>query len=237
MKVDFSKRSEETEIMDDLLCSGEVLKQTLRELDVINKRLGGNKISLNGLKHFNLHTNKPTVIADLGCGSGDIMIQMIKWARKTGNQLKCIGIDANPNIIALAQRHCEQYDEISFKTLNIFSDEFKNLEFDIIHSSLFTHHFENADLIKLIKQMYSQSSLGFIINDLHRHFLAYHSIKFLTLLFSRSAMVRNDASVSVARAFSKSDLNSLFSSAGLKNYRVKWQWAFRWQIIHQKLNS
>ena len=36
---DFFNRSDEVEVMDDLECSGDVLEQTLRELEFINKWL------------------------------------------------------------------------------------------------------------------------------------------------------------------------------------------------------
>jgi hypothetical protein len=42
-------RSYEEELMDDLEASGEVITQTLKELETINKWLGGNYVTTNGL--------------------------------------------------------------------------------------------------------------------------------------------------------------------------------------------
>jgi hypothetical protein len=42
-------RSYEEELMDDLEASGEVIPQTLRELETTNKWLGGNYVTTNGL--------------------------------------------------------------------------------------------------------------------------------------------------------------------------------------------
>jgi len=192
----FKHRSEEIELMDDLDCEGEVVDQTLRELDVINRRLGGNLISIKGLQKLvqSIKTQQELVLVDIGCGGGDILIYMAKWAKKRELKLKLIGIDANPNIIDYAKKHCSAYPEISFLTLDIFSEEFKGLSFDIVHSSLFTHHFKSNELVNLFSMLSKQASVGMIINDLHRHWLAYYSIKFITSIFSRSAMVRNDAS-------------------------------------------
>ncbi|MDQ2657524.1 MAG: SAM-dependent methyltransferase, partial [Bacteroidota bacterium] len=66
---------------------------------------------------------------------------------------------------------------------------------------------------------------------IHRHWLAYYSIKWLTRMFSKSAMVRHDAPLSVHRAFRKSELEEILRRAGLVDYKIKWRWAFRWQVI------
>ncbi len=156
----FKYRSEETELMDDLDCDGEVVDQTLRELDIINRKLGGNFISIQGLKELaRLAKNKDEIrLIDIGCGGGDILIYMARWARKNQVNLKLIGIDANPNIIKYAENHCKDYPEISFLALDIFSAEFKALTFDIVHSSLFTHHFKNEDLIRLFANLSQQAT-------------------------------------------------------------------------------
>jgi hypothetical protein len=66
---------------------------------------------------------------------------------------------------------------------------------------------------------------------LHRHPVAYYSIKALTNLFSGSYLVKNDAPLSVLRAFRKKELQNLLLAAGIKNYSLRWKWAFRWQLI------
>jgi hypothetical protein len=86
-------------------------------------------------------------------------------------------------------------------------------------------------LVLLLKAMKEKARLGIVINDLHRHRLAYYSIKWLTTLFSRSSMVKNDAPLSVLRSFSKADWERILDGAGIERYRIRWFWAFRWQVI------
>ena len=159
------------------------------------------------------------------------MILMAKWLRKKGIKAQLIGVDANPNIIHYAERHCSDYPEISFKCLDIFSEEFRSLKMDIVHSSLFTHHFTQEQLIRFFAQLRQQARIGIIINDLHRHWLAYYSIKLITRLFSKSAMVRNDAAVSVARGFRRSELETVLREANIPNHQINWKWAFRWKVV------
>ena len=73
--------------------------------------------------------------------------------------------------------------------------------------------------------------IGIVINDIHRNWFSYYSIKLLTKLFSKSAMVKFDAPLSVLRAFKKNELKSILDQAGFSNYTLKWMWAFRWQVI------
>ncbi|MBA4057205.1 MAG: SAM-dependent methyltransferase, partial [Marivirga sp.] len=71
----------------------------------------------------------------------------------------------------------------------------------------------------------------FIINDIHRHSLAYYSIRLLTKVFSKSSMVKFDAPLSVRRAFTKKELLEILNEAGIKKYTIQWKWAFRWQVL------
>lgn len=218
--------------MDDLNCEGEVVAQTLRELEVINSRLGGNSISLNGINQLLMGKNgQEFKVADLGCGGGDIMKLLKEWGARQNKHLELVGIDANPFIIDYARKNLRGMQNISFKTQNVLSRDFAKLKFDIIHCSLFLHHFTEEELLHLLSSFRRQARIGVVINDLHRHWLAYYSIKFLTQFFSKSEMVKFDAPLSVQRAFKKNELVELIQKAGFSDYQIKWRWAFRWEVI------
>lgn len=233
MAVDFTHRSTNIEIMDDLTCRGEVVDQTLRELDFINHWLGGNVVTLNGLRSLwkTIPKNQKISIADLGCGSGEMLCLIAKRALKEGKQTDLVGMDANPNITSFAQAHSIGFKNIRIETTDIFSDEFRKRTFDIVLATLFLHHFTEDDLVGIFSSLKDQANRGIVINDLHRHPLAYYSIQLLTQLFSKSAMVKYDAPLSVLRGFKKHDLQLILSKAGIKSYQLKWKWAFRWQLI------
>ncbi len=232
MILDFSKRSAEIEIMDNLNCSGDVVNQTLKELDTINKLLGGNKVTLQGIESLvkkKLATRLHVV--DLGCGSGELLKIVAQKFRKSNPHSIFSGIDANPNIVQYAQKHVLHFPEVRISTADILDTEFKQKKFDIILATLFFHHFSSTQLIQIFKGFKQQTSLGVVINDLHRHWLAYYSIKILTRFFSRSSMVKYDAPLSVHRGFKRTELMDILHQAGIKNYTLKWKWAFRWQVV------
>jgi 2-polyprenyl-3-methyl-5-hydroxy-6-metoxy-1,4-benzoquinol methylase len=229
----FSHRSTDVEIMDDLYCSGEVVDQTLRELEFINRALGGNRVTLEGLAQLlkGNSSKEYIAIADLGCGGGDMLMRIADWGRRKKIKFKLTGIDANPNIIAYAKGNSQDYPTIQYTTLNIFSPEFQGKKFDIILATLFTHHFSDDELEEILKSLQGQAQIGVVVNDIHRHWLAYFSIRLLTRFFSKSAMVKFDAPLSVLRAFKRPELEGVLRRAGIENYSLRWSWAFRWRLI------
>jgi 2-polyprenyl-3-methyl-5-hydroxy-6-metoxy-1,4-benzoquinol methylase len=230
---DFSKRSDDVEIMDDLACAGEVVHQTLREIENINRLLGGNYVTVDGVKKVLRNAKEKRVlnVTDLGCGGGDLLKLIRKWALKHGVKLTYTGVDANPNIVAYAQTHTSGEPPIEFKTVDILSEEFRQQNFDIVIGTLFFHHFSSDQLASFFRQLKNQTSTGIVINDLHRHWFAYYAIKWLTQLFSRSSMVKYDAPLSVMRAFQKKELQEIMRRAGIEHYTLRWMWAFRWQVV------
>lgn len=232
---DFSTRSTEAELMDDLQATGQVVVQTLKELHTINRWLGGNKVSTSGLKKLldkkGSEANQPITIADLGCGGGDMLKLMALWGRKHSFKLSLVGIDANQAILDYAALNTCDFPEITYRRADILSPAFDESAFDIIHTSLFTHHFTSAELAGLMSRWKQQARLGIVNNDLHRHWFAFHSIDWLTRLFSRSAMVKNDARLSVLRSFRRSDWESILQKAEITRYSLTWRWAFRWELV------
>lgn len=232
MPITFTHRSAEEEIMDNLACDGEVVDQTLRELDFINHWLGGNAVTVNAVKKL-LATSlakKELTIADLGCGSGEMLRLLARMVERKNLQATFVGIDANPNIIRYARQQSIHFPQIQYSEDNILEDVFAQKKFDVVLATLFFHHFSTDELIRLLRQLAQQTSF-IVINDIHRHPFAYYSIKWLTRLFSKSAMVKFDAPLSVLRSFTKQEWLYILQQAGLTHYQIHWKWAFRWQLI------
>lgn len=162
------------------------------------------------------------------------MLVIARWARHHKIQLRLLGVDANPHIIEYARKNTAAYPEIEYLRSDIFSESFKAREFDIVSCTLFTHHFTDEQLVRLLASLNSQVRLGVVVNDLHRHPLAYYSIKAITRLISRSHMVKHDAPVSVLRAFSRKDWESILQRAGIRRFSLRWRWAFRWMLLLER---
>ncbi len=207
--------------------------QNMKELDTINTWLGGHAITLDGFKK--LVQNKSTIkVCEIGCGGGDNLLAIYTWCRKKNIEVKIIGIDNNKDCINIASNRL-QFASAKFITADYKTVQFENEKPDIIFSSLFCHHFTNEELVYMLGWMKRNSAIGFFINDLHRHFLAYYSIKILTGLFSKSYLVKNDAPLSVKRGFVKEEWKDLLDKSGTPGYIIEWKWAFRWLIICRHL--
>lgn len=231
--IDFSKRSGDAEIMDDLEYAGEMMDKTLAELEIINRWLGGNNVTIDGITKLTKGTSPTRAlhVADLGCGRGDMLILIDSWAKKRKLDVNLIGVDANQYVIDAARKRLNGFPHIQLQAVNILSQDFQTKKFDIVIGTLFYHHFTNEQLISFFSQLKKQTRVGFLINDIHRHSLAYYSIKLLTSLFSKSSMVKYDAPLSVLRAFSRKEISNILRAAGVDNFTIKWKWAFRWQVI------
>ncbi|HEY4651973.1 MAG TPA: methyltransferase domain-containing protein [Pontibacter sp.] len=225
-------RSNQPELMDDLTLSGQELEQNLRELEVINNWLGGHKVVLSALEKLTANYSGQTItIADIGYGGGDTLKTIANWAKRKTIAVQLTGIDANGFMVQYARQHCRNYSNIMIAQHNVFSSEFASQPYDVIVCSLFCHHFTDAQLVQLFRQLHRQARVAVIINDLHRHWFAYYSIKYITRLFSGSRLVQHDAPLSVWRAFKRSELQALLRQAGISNYNLRWMWAFRWQLV------
>tara|TARA_B100001175_G_scaffold141727_1_gene120304 strand:- start:517 stop:1236 length:720 start_codon:yes stop_codon:yes gene_type:complete len=232
--VDTSNRSSETEIMDDFTMKGVLFRDTFDKLEIINRLLGGNKVTIKGLKELlkNQSKNKIITIVDLGCGHGDILRDIAKFGRKNNYTFRLIGIDANIAAIAYAKELSCEYSELSFKAIDIFSEDFKKQSYDIVLCTLFLHHFKNNELISFLKMTIERATIGVVVNDLHRHKLAYYLFKLIGF-FVKNKMIREDGLTSILRAFKKKDLENI--SKQIKVYfSIQWKWAFRYLWILKK---
>lgn len=230
---DFSKRSTLPEKMDQPGVATHEIQQALRELEIVNTRLGGYSVILHALNKLQL-PNETIKIADMGCGGGDVLRVIANWAKAKSIQTELTGIDWNKAMTEYATEKSKQYPNIYYKTLSVFDDALLNDKVHIATCSLFCHHFEKDALVNLLKRMYKMSTVAVIINDLHRHWLAYYSIKYITTLFSKTYLVKYDAPLSVARAFSRKDWEVILQEAGISDYTLQWRWAWRWELIIRK---
>jgi ubiquinone/menaquinone biosynthesis C-methylase UbiE len=227
---DYSSRSTLTELIDEPGIPFKDWAVCLKELDIINTWLGGHAITLEGVKKL-IDKKEHVTIAEIGCGGGDNLKAIYKWSKKRNRAVSFIGIDINEACIEFAEKNCNAIPEIRF-----IASDYKRVNFaddtspDIIFSSLFCHHFTNEQLVQMLEWLRINAGVGFFINDLQRHPMAFHSIKLLTRLFSNSYLVRNDAPISVMRGFTRKEWEMLLKRAGINNYSIEWKWAFRYLI-------
>jgi SAM-dependent methyltransferase len=229
--VSFKSRSDLSEIMDSPYIPDKLLHKNLGELDIMNRYIGGHAISLEGIKRLMTNTQKVYHIVDLGCGSGDVLRFIARWARVKQYHVKLTGVDLNPDAIKFLVDQSVEYPEITGVTADYEDFLMTSKEIDIVHCGLFCHHLNDTKLLQLFGYLKTCSSQGVVINDLQRNPLAYYSVWFLTRLLNGSALAKHDGPVSVLRAFKRREIEKLIQSAGLKYFTIQWKWAFRYLVI------
>jgi SAM-dependent methyltransferase len=226
------KRATESEMMDNPLVPAKDVHNALRELEIVNKYLGGYSVITDALRDLNISSG--CSIMDIGCGGGDMLRVISKYFKEKNIDLRLFGVDINPFVVSYAQSKSASFQDITYLNLDINEEQILAYKPDIIINSLFCHHFDDENLLKLIDRCFSLAEKAVVINDLHRHPVAYYSIKGITNIFSKSYLVKYDAPLSVARSLKKNEWINIISEAGIKDYQINWKWAWRWQIILKK---
>lgn len=229
--IDTTYRSNETEIMDDFSMKGELMRDTLDKLGSINKWLGGNSITIDGINQLLKAQSKDKIytIIDLGCGHGDILRLVGDFGRKKGYNFKLIGIDANQDAIDYANELSVNYPEVSFRNEDIFSEAFQQKEYDIVLATLFLHHFNDEEIQALLSNLSNKASIGIVVNDLQRSEIAYGLFKLLGIVIT-NYMIKQDGLTSILRSFKREDLKRISKKLNLKS-QIRWKWAFRYQWL------
>lgn len=222
MSINTTYRTEESEIMDDFTLEGEELKDALDKIAKINQLLGGNKLTLSGLKKLLPNKNQLVTIIDVGCGNGDMLRQIADYGKANGYNLNLIGIDANAFTIKYASQLSADYPNINYLCEDIFTINSVALKCDIFLCTLTLHHFKDEEIIELLTIFKNNSILGIVINDLQRSSIAYRLFQLLCVTFQLNKMSREDGLVSILRGFKKQELIQFSEKLNFKKYTIHW---------------
>ena len=226
----FKQRCYQKELLDEENIPVVDLHRNLYELEVINRWLGGHAISISGIKKVVKLLNQQTIsILDIGCGGGDNLRALNDKLTKNINFI-FLGADLKEDCIDYARNKSQN---MSAKNIRFIQSDFREVLFpapDVIHASLFFHHFSEVEIVNFLVAAHARGCY-IVINDLERHWLAYYAIKWITKLFSKSYLVKNDAPLSVMRGFKKIEWKAILASAGISSYTIHNKWAFRHLII------
>ena len=225
------QRSADLELMDDLTIGGAELREALRQLQVINAALGAARPTLEGVARFWRTAGKPTslTVLDVGAGSGDLSRALLGWADRHGVRMQVVLADINPETCAAAADAHRGEPRVTVVCSDLLQLALRPV--DVVTAALFTHHFSQGQLPTVYRTMVGAARHGVVVNDLHRHWLAWVGIWLATRLLSRNRMIRHDAPLSVRRGFRTADLHRLRAEPGLDGLRWMWRPLFRYLIL------
>ena len=232
--MDLSTRADIPELMDAPDLAPQTYQRCLRDLAAVNRVTLTHRPTLRWLAHATRHLPPGAKISvlDVAYGQGDLLRLIARWARKRGLQVALAGVDLNPRSQLAARAATPPGTSIDYRTGDVF-DFAPGAPFDYIVTSQFTHHLTNAEIIRLLRWLETNTAAGWHINDLHRHPFAYHGFPLLARLLRWHPIVRHDGAVSIARAFIRRDWEALLGQAEARA-KITWHVPFRFNVARLK---
>lgn len=217
----FEKRSYKLERIDTGDYTSEEYERFLREIRFINRFLGDVwALEKTLLREIQKTNRREFSVLDVGAGSGEFLRVIAKFARRQKREAHLFGLELNrraANSILEESKNFSEIKSIRGDALNLpFADD----AFDFTICSLFTHHFNDEDVVKILTEMSRVSRRKIYVIDLHRNETAYRFYKIFCTLFRISPLVREDGSLSILRSFVPKELEKLAREANLKGISV-----------------
>lgn len=228
--ADLSRRSTAGELMDDPALDPAVYDRCIRDLATLNRVTLTHRPVLQWLAAA--APDDGFSVLDVAYGDGDLLRAISRWAAKRGVAVRLGGIDLNPRSAAAARAATPAGMAIDYVTGDVFDFE-PEVAPDFIVTSQFTHHLDDAALVRLLGWMDRHARRGWFITDLHRHAIPYYGFRYLARLAGWHRIVALDGTVSIARGFTAREWRARLDEAGLAA-RVGWRFPFRHAVARLK---
>ncbi len=219
--VDLARRAAPSELPEwmDEPCSYEDFRACLVNLGQVNRLTLSYRPTiafLNGL--LVAGPSQRLRIVDVGSGGGDMLRRIERWAKRRGVEFVLTGIDLNPHAARAAQELTPRESAITWIT----GDAFAYTEpVDVVLSSLFTHHLEEAEIVRFLAWSDAVARRGWFVNDLCREVVPYKLFGVLAKTMRWHRFVRHDGPVSFRRSFREEDWERMLGAAGVAAGKVQ----------------
>lgn len=222
------ERSYEPELLDlgASYYTQEEYEECLYQLGRIGRYLGGDRATLKTLHQL----PKPRSILDVGCGGGYFTTKLAQQFPDA----QVVGIDIAHEAITHARKNLQNapLKNVRFEVPPSNQLSYLPNSFDVVTSTLVCHHLQEDALIAFLKKSYLIAKKTLLINDLHRHWLAYLAFALIAKPVFPSRLIFHDGLLSIQRAFKKQEWIYYLKAAEIpiEHCSITWHWAFRWVV-------
>ena len=218
MRVNFSlvppQRNRE-ELLDLHAGSKAEVRRSLRDIARINAFLGGTRLSLNAVFSLIEKAQKTSFrVLDIGTGIADLPFQLREKAARRGWEMEAIGLDINARHLEIALEQQPPAKGVLLLRGDAFCLPFADASIDIVHSSLFLHHFRAPEIQQLLREFSRVSKIGWVMNDQERHGLPLWFFRTTWPIFARSYITRLDGTASIRRAYTLCEMKNIVDELG-----------------------
>lgn len=229
----FQNRSTELEHIDKGDYTAEEYEGCIIELQRVNKWMG-DAWALKGslLASIERSALQSFSVLDVGAGSGELLRVTAAWARKTNRKARLVGLELNARSAeAILQCSADDIDSVRGDALQL---PFPDNAFHYAICSLFTHHFSDNEVVRILRELGRVASNQIFVIDLHRHPMAYFLYTSVGKLVLHTRLLREDGALSILRSFKPRELLSLAGKADLANVELKRRFPFRLVLQGEK---
>ena len=234
---DLSRRAHLSELMDKP-CSYQDLRACLKNLAEVNRTTIAYRPTLQWLEQFAQppFTDRPLHIVDIGCGGGDMLRRIERWAVRRQIAVRLTGIDLNPHAVRAASEFTAAGSRIRWIVGDAYSVDSTTESIDLVISSLFTHHLEDHEILRYLNWMERVAQRGWFISDLRRSWSSYLGFKALAMAVDWHLFIRHDGPISIRRAFRPAEWRQYIEASGLspKSIRIDARWPGRISVSRRK---
>lgn len=217
MAPDFAARASLPELMDDPSVDYATFRGCLKDLAFVNTMTLGYRPTLRFFGRLRrdgrLPADRPLRVLDVGSGYGDMLRAVAAWAARVHAPVELLGADLNRWAARAAREATPPETPIEWLTADAFHLRPPG-GVDIVISSLFTHHLDDAALVRFIRWMEETARVGWFVNDLHRRRLPYVGFRLASRALRLHPFVQHDGPVSIARSFVREDWERALAQAG-----------------------
>jgi 2-polyprenyl-3-methyl-5-hydroxy-6-metoxy-1,4-benzoquinol methylase len=160
------------------------------------------------------HSSAPLRIVDVGCGYGDMLRRIERWAATRRLAVELIGVDLNANAVRAAREATPANSRIAWLAGDAYSCA-ETAHTDIVIASLVIHHLAEQEIVRFIDWAEQTAKVGWFINNLHRQPVPYYV--FSAAMRGRwwHRFIRPDGMTSIRRSFVREDWERMCDAAGL----------------------
>jgi ubiquinone/menaquinone biosynthesis C-methylase UbiE len=224
----FKRRSNRLEDIDTGNYTPEEYESCISELQLVNRWMGdAHSLRATLFSEIEARALRSFSILDVGAGSGELLRVTADWARQTKRQVTAVGLELNERSAESINEESQRFDEISSVRGNALALPFADNCFDYVICSLFTHHFVDEQVVKILREMSRVARRRIFVIDLNRHPIAYLLYTTLGKLVLHNRLLRHDGALSILRSFKAAELLELGQRAGLSDLSVQRRFPYR----------
>lgn len=210
-----------------------LLARSLTFIRRVNALLGYTRTTIGHLEQFSRRWRRGETIRiiDLATGSADIPRAILRWADREGWDVRIVGVDLHA-ATARAARAGNADPRLQIVRADVLDLPFVDGSFDYALTAMFLHHLDDDVAVRVLAAMGRVARRGVIAADLLRHRRAYAWISLFTLF--ANPMVRHDARVSVAQAYTRPEVLRMREAAGLGFANYHRHFGHRWVLAGER---